>query len=243
MIEQVWYVSYGSHMLSESLLAALQGGPIPGGHGTEPGCRDQAPPQDERAVIIPHPLYFASRSPKWQGSAVAFIDSEAAGVTYGRAWLLSTEQCADMIRMVNGTEADSPVPFVNVPSDLASGAYTGLKGPFGRLLQLGALEGKPLLTITSAKPFSVQACRIPQTHYLQICIAGLRECFNLSKQAIRKYLKDCPGIAGAISGGAIERLYLACSDNDAEEAQIERSSEGDVSLGSDLPYTEGAYDE
>jgi hypothetical protein len=52
----------------------IQGGTPEGASEGQVGCTDPTPPLDDRPVRLPHRLFFAGRSAKWENGGVAFIE-------------------------------------------------------------------------------------------------------------------------------------------------------------------------
>ena len=73
----VWYASYGSNLLRRRFMTYIQGGTPEGAAEGQVGCTDPTPPLDDRPVRIPHRLFFAGRSVKWENGGVAFIEGSS----------------------------------------------------------------------------------------------------------------------------------------------------------------------
>lgn len=90
----VWYASYGSNMLEERFLKYITGGSYEGRDYY--GCRNKSLPLASRPVFIPHPVYFANKSGTWGGCGAAFLDTSKKGGSYGRMYLITSEQYEDL---------------------------------------------------------------------------------------------------------------------------------------------------
>ena len=203
MSERVWYVSYGSNLLSERFLCYIQGGTAPGSTKPESGCRDRTLPHDERAVFLQHQLFFALRSGRWQG-AVAFIDHEPGdNTTYARAYNITREQFCDVVRQENND------PELEVPIDaaLADGHAQVGNGWYSRLVKLGELDGEPMLSFTHPEPLAQHEPAKPSKAYLTVIIAGLQECYGLKEPAVSEYLLKLPGVSEHYRKGILGKLY------------------------------------
>ncbi len=202
----IWYAAYGADLLWDCMERHLTGGTLVDDAEPLPGCSDPRPPRDERALLIPHRLYFAGRARHWSAGAEAFIDpqTDPEATTFGRAWRVSRAQLIDLVREKNGR----PTLAVDVDALLAAGELQlTRKTPYGHLIRLADLDDVPVVACCSARPFRPAVAKPPAHAYLGTMIAGLRETFNLGSQGVRSYLKDLPGIAGHFSGNAIERIH------------------------------------
>jgi hypothetical protein len=184
---EVWYVSYGSNMLQARLAVYLEGGIPPGGTRKNPGARDPRPPRRSVPVDLPGALYFAGESPQW-GGGVAFYDHEATGPTYARAYLVTAEQFADiaaqeMYRIP--TEGD-PIEAVAL-SGLVDGRHHVGPGRYETLVEVGRLDGAPMLTFTAPHGIDHVPHTRPATGYLRMLGDGLRESRGWSEEEIAVY--------------------------------------------------------
>ncbi|MDA3960138.1 MAG: hypothetical protein PF961_05075 [Planctomycetota bacterium] len=205
----VWYAAYGSNLLEARFACYILGGKPPGGSRKQPGARDQSPPLDERAGFCHLPVYFAQRSAQWQGAGVAFLDHEgdASETTLTRRWLITREQFEDVLRQENGDE-EAVFDAATLDTVCSEGMADCSPGWYGRVVCLGEDAGVPVITCTAPRPLAEQSPERPGKLYLQCLIAGIRETFALTKPAVRKYLKDLPGIAG-LPAAALDKAFDA----------------------------------
>lgn len=182
----VWYAAYGSNLDGARLRCYLSGGRPPGGGRVHPGCRDHTPPREDRPLVLPFTLYFGGRSTVWGGGAVAFVDPEpdpAAG-TLARGWLIEQEQLADLLAQERGRlPGDDVVPFADLG---AMGSLTLGTGWYEHVLLCGAIDGRPVVTFTSAQPVPVGR---PHRSYLDRLVAGLVESHGLTAEEAEAYLE------------------------------------------------------
>jgi len=153
----VWYACYGSNLCADRFMRYIE------------RCADHTPPRDSKPVIIPHKLYFAKASAKWENKAVAFVEPlPAEGVrTLGRAYLISKEQFADIQLMECGQSK---------------------KGWYRHELKLGVIGKYPISCFTSP---GILAANNPSEKYLDVIRKGLRETWpELGREAHEKYLAD-----------------------------------------------------
>lgn len=191
----VWYTSYGSNMAARRLAVYLQGGTVTGATRVYPGCRNPAAPRADRAVRMPHELYFTGTSQIWHG-AVAFLDHArtSAPVSYGRAWLLTVDQLADVLAQEcwaePGTVALDPVALAR----LAPGATRSLgEGRYDTLLALDPIDGVPAVTFTAPWRLAEVTPAAPTAAYLAMLAAGIREATGASDATLLAYLAGRPG--------------------------------------------------
>lgn len=68
------YAAYGSNLLEERFIVYIKGGTYKGRHYK--GCTDKTEPVNMGWMYIPHRLYFAKKSSRWENKGVAFISYE-----------------------------------------------------------------------------------------------------------------------------------------------------------------------
>ena len=102
--QYVWYVTYGSSMRKEQLLAYINGGLFRANGKTYRGCTDKSPPLRDKPFLLPFDLYFGNESKSWNGSGVAFIDADTPGVTLGRAYLITEEQFFEIQKQAGASD-------------------------------------------------------------------------------------------------------------------------------------------
>ncbi len=224
MSNLVWYASYGSNLSYDRFLCYLEGGKADGASGKQPGCTDPTEPREERAVFIPHKLFFARNSRQWKGS-VAFLDprptpaSKPAPQTWGRAYLLTKEQCADIFRQEN----KNPELDLDWEAVITNGYHDSGTSWYNRLLLVEAdREGHPMVTITGSDTSQTGQTKPPSEAYLAHIVEGLHDTYHLGRQGTVNYLKNIPGIKGAWSNKQLAKLW---DDHIAVEPEEETAEE------------------
>jgi hypothetical protein len=173
---EVWYVSYGSNMSSARLEAYLSGGVPPGGNRANPGARDATPPRRSVPVDLPGALYFAGDSPQW-GGGVAFYDHDAAGgPTAARAYLVTAAQFADVAaqEMYRIPQEGDPLEEV-VVQGIDGGRHHVGPGRYETLVEVGRLDGAPMLLFTSPHGIDHVEHSRPSEAYVAMLATGLHE--------------------------------------------------------------------
>lgn len=184
----VWYVSYGSNMSSVRLACYIEGGCPPGGTRTNPGARDPRPPRRSIGVELPGAVYFAGTSSQW-GGGVAFYDHEAPGPTAGCAYLVTAEQFADIAaqEMYRIPDPEDPLQEV-VLGGLDNGRHHVGPGHYETLVEVGRIDGAPMLTFTAPHGIDHVPHTAPSAEYLAMLRAGLHESHGWDEQRIEAYL-------------------------------------------------------
>lgn len=190
----VWYVSYGSNMSAARLTAYLEGGVPPGGRRRNPGARDDSPPRRSVPVDLPGALYFAGHSPQW-GGGVAFYDHDAtgprgAGPTAARAYLLTAEQFTDvaaqeMYRVPQEGDALEEV----VIGGIDGGRHHAGPGHYETLVEVGRLDGAPMLLFTAPHGIDHVEHTQPSPGYLTMLAEGLRESRQWDDEEVAAYFR------------------------------------------------------
>ena len=189
---EVWYVSYGSNMSAARLAAYIEGGAPPGGSRTNPGARDRSLPRRTIAVDLPGALYFAGRSPQW-GGGVAFYDHHArepgaGGPTAARAYLVTAGQFADIAaqEMYRIPQAGDPIEEI-VLGGIDGGVHRAGPGRYETLVEVGRLEGAPLLLFTAPDGIHHVEHAKPSAAYLAMLAQGLKESRQWDERDVAAY--------------------------------------------------------
>ncbi len=184
----VWYVSYGSNMSESRLSAYLEGGVPPGGKRANPGARDSSPPRRSVPVDLPGALYFAGNSPQWHGG-VAFYDHDGeGGPTAARAYLITAHQFADIAAQEMYRVPQEGDPLVEVViGGIDGGRHHVGPGRYETLVEVGQLEGFPLLLFTAPHGIDHVEHTRPSPAYLAMLADGLRESRQWGEEQIAAY--------------------------------------------------------
>lgn len=189
---EVWYVSYGSNMSEQRLFAYLEGGTPPGGNRRNPGARDTTRPRRSLPVDLPGSLYFAGQSSQWSGG-VAFYDHDdtSRGPTAARAYLITAEQFADV-----ATQEMQRVPQVGDPLEevvlggIDGGRHRAGPGHYETLVEVGRLEGAPLLLFTAPHGMQHVEHTQPSPAYIAMLAEGLRESRKWDDDRVERYFRE-----------------------------------------------------
>lgn len=184
---EVWYVSYGSNMCEARLATYLAGGRPQGGAVTYVGARDDSPPRATLPVELPGRLYFAGASPVW-GGGVAFYDHDVPGPTPARAYRITAAQFADVAaqEMHRIPEPGDPLEEVIV-NGLETGRHEAGPGHYETLIEVGELDGLPMLTFTAPHGHDAVDHTEPTAAYLAMLAEGLRESRGWTEEEIEAY--------------------------------------------------------
>ncbi len=200
---EVWYVSYGSNLSASRLAAYLQGGVPPGGRRHNPGARDGSPPRRSVPVDLPGALYFAGDSSQW-GGGVAFYDHDAQetgqGGTAARAYLITAQQFADIAaqEMYRVPQEGDPLEEV-VVGGIDGGRHHVGPGHYETLVEVGRLEGAPMLLFTAPHGIDHVRHTRPSPAYLAMLAEGLRDSRLWDDDDVAAYFDrviDVPGASG-----------------------------------------------
>ncbi|CAL9524435.1 hypothetical protein SUDANB145_03890 [Streptomyces sp. enrichment culture] len=202
--ELVWYTSYGSNTHLGRLSAYLRGGRPPGAGRTYPGCRDPAPPARSLPVELSGALYFATRSPVWQGGR-AFYDPGADGRVLARAHLVTVEQFSDIAaqEMYREPGADGGLDLTGV---LTRGRAVLGDGRYETLVCAGQIDGLPALTFTAPWGMHDVPWLAPSLPYLRFLASGLLSAGAWDLPAVAEYVAACPGAEGRWSAAELTAL-------------------------------------
>jgi hypothetical protein len=201
-MSQVWYVSYGSNMSSARFACYLSGGRPPGGSRANPGARDRTPPARTVPVDLPGTVYFAGESPQW-GGGVAFYDHGRPGRTAARGYLVTRGQFADIAaqEMYRAPQEGDPLEDL-IGAPLPDGRQVLGPGRYETLLEVGRLDGLPLLTFTSPHGLDGVEHTRPARAYLATVATGLRETRGWDDAQVASYLASIGPGRGVEQGAA-----------------------------------------
>ena len=195
----VWYVSYGSNLSSERFRVYLEGGRAPGRATAQAGARDRSLWSADRSVHLDRRLFFAGWSGGW-GGGVAHVDPApgsadptVAGPTLARAYLVTVEQFQDVLAQESGRPVGTEVDLAPA---LASGQAVVGEGTYDRVLAIGTLEGRPMLTFTTPRAPRELTPNRPSVAYLATIVAGLVESHGLTEPEARDHLQPAVRAAG-----------------------------------------------
>ncbi len=136
-IRYVWYAAYGSNICFDRFMEYIQ------------GCNDKTPPIKSKPITIPHNIYFAYRSTKWEQKGVAFLDDSQPGLSLGRMYLITAAQFADIQRMEGSI--------------------------YSKQIELGTDDSIPVFTFSS--PTKRTDVNVPSAKYVQRIMQGLKETY------------------------------------------------------------------
>lgn len=207
-IREVWYACYGSNIRKERFMCYINGGTPPGALKNFTGCTDKSEPKDSRTITIDHDLYFAMKSPTWNGGGICFLKPEknSSAKTLGRTYLINTSQFRDLVRQELKFEGEISIDFDELQK---KGFYNCLKdGRYGLLLYLGEIDGAPIVSFTS-EIFLEDEINRPDDQYLLTIIRGLKEIYPFHDDKIFEYLEDKIGIKNRISSTELREIIKA----------------------------------
>lgn len=149
----IWYACYGSNTNEKYFL-----------HRYLFECSDKTYLKKQTQVMIPHELYFANHSSRWQDEGVAFIDPEynKEAQTLGRAYLITENQFKEIRQM---------------------------EGPswYDRVIDLEEIEDYPAKTFTHSIRWEFNA---PSMEYLNVISDGLWSTYVENEMSLSKQNKQ-----------------------------------------------------
>jgi len=81
---------------------------------------------------------------------------------------------------------------------------------YGKIINVGELEGLPVLTFTALWNDQTLSYSKPGNNYLKTIIEGLRENFDLNNREIFNYLSNLKGLADVEQVGTLNVLIAEC---------------------------------
>lgn len=161
MKEYVYYICYGSNLLSARFLLYITGGKNKELNIKQTGCEDKSLPKEMIKYELPYDIYFAKKSKTWENMGVAFLDTTKKGHSYTKGYLITKEQYLEISKQ-EGSWYDNE-------------------------LYLGEYNSYPLYTFTSSEKYPQTK---PGDKYLNVIKQGLNETHvALTQKEINDYLK------------------------------------------------------
>jgi hypothetical protein len=157
------YAAYGSNLLKERLLAYIKGGKFE--NRDYDSCKkDTSEPESLGWMFVPHRLYFAKKSRRWDSQGVAFLSCKK-------------EETPDFYAVVRLWKV-SEIQFECIKRQ--EGAW------YNHELILGEKDGLIIKTMTGCWEKEVNP---PSERYLQVIKRGLKETTEWSDKEIENYLR------------------------------------------------------
>jgi succinyl-diaminopimelate desuccinylase len=204
----VWYATYGSGIWKNHFMHSITGEHSPEDLRDYVGCKDKTPPKKEVFVSLPHQFYFAGDCPqhnKYGGGGCIFIDpkSDSVANTVSRAYLISTEQFAEIVAQENFHKGTLDLPFAEA-AHKGHATIPSCEGEYNELVYCGEREGYPIFSITASHKDELAA---PSPAYISMLCKGLSESKNIDQQEAIDYLLNAPGVAGFYHKKDLARMF------------------------------------
>lgn len=159
----ILYAAYGSNILRERFYAYIMGGEFLGVEYS--GCKDKTEPEDFGTILVPHRIYFAKSSKRWNNGGVAFLSLKEEKDPYYyalvRLWKINRYQFDDI--------------------QAQEGAW------YSEIMNLGKKK-YDIITFTGKMDFEKEK-NPPSDEYLQIITKGLIQVKGFSVGECDQYLK------------------------------------------------------
>lgn len=223
----VWYASYGSNCFRERFHCYIRGGRYKDNITEHTGCRDNTLPFEEKNIIINHKLYFAKKSKSWDSGGVCFIglDKDEKERTFGKMYLITQEQFADVVKQETRSAEDIEIDF---DSAIKAGQTEVVNNSwYGNVLHLGTEKGCPIFTFTNSA--NLTDFNRPSESYLETIVKGVIVNYNLSPDQIQLYLLSRPGVINNYNEQELDEIIVKCLD---EKNIITETTETSVAKGS-----------
>jgi hypothetical protein len=137
------------------------------------------------------------------GGGRAFYDRNLPGAAAARAYLITSEQLADIVSQEMHRTIGADLDLTAV---LATGRVALGPGRYETLLHLADFGGHPMLTFTAPWRATDVRWRPPSASYLRVLKAGLRETYGWTDYRSGCYLASLPGARGHWTAADIAAL-------------------------------------
>lgn len=185
-MRRVWYAAYGSNCWEARLGVYLKGGYLPEVGRSSAGSSDSSPPSDSMPFVFLRRLRFAGHARSWGGTAPAHLSDEA-GLTLGRAWLVSWRQFEDIFAQENGNEYQP----LRLPE--RSGTTVVEESPYGRVANLGWFANSPIVGFDCPPTLQLSTGE-PSDEYLTAILRGLVQTYRLAPEQLARHLGQAKGL-------------------------------------------------
>lgn len=157
------YAAYGSNLLKERFMVYIKGGEYRGRYYK--GSSDKEDSIDSGWIYVPHRLYFAKQSPRWDNKGVAFlscgVERNKDYYTVVRLWRISEIQFEDIKKQEGRIWYDKE-------------------------LYLGEKDGLEIKTVTGNWESEKNE---PSQGYLDVIKRGIKETTSWEDSKIERYLR------------------------------------------------------
>ncbi|HJP17001.1 MAG TPA: hypothetical protein QF762_08550 [Acidimicrobiales bacterium] len=183
--QEVWYVAYGSNLLTARMLAYLEGSTEDSLWGKHRGAKDPTFPRDAQKIEVPYPIRFGGYSQRWKGGVAWCPHKVLSGkeiAPIGRAWRITRGQLADIVAQENRKETKE----ISIPDNFPKPgeAFKTNDGLIDLLISLDQIVGVPAVTLGSSSPPPPGP---PSPSYRAVLVAGMSE-MGLTSAEIMEYL-------------------------------------------------------
>lgn len=176
----VYYACYGSNLMGDCFMDYMSAGR----KGDDRMDEDKF---ESYRVELPHNLYFASIGEP--SGAAAFLDVDSPGLALGRIWRISRAQFTTLA-LLECRADHQELPWEQILGNPST--VLDLPGCYNRIVNLGTVDGTPVLTVTSPKSEydHKRAGKIesPRYDYTEILMIGALETSRLSSKDIQPFL-------------------------------------------------------
>jgi hypothetical protein len=185
--DPVWYVAYGSNLLTARFHAYITGCGDEAPWGAHRGSTDTTLPAGDRQVVVPYAVFFGGDSLRWNG-ACCFCPVEQPSAerlpVVGRAWLVRWGQLADIVAQENRLPSSAASLPDQVPGPTEP--VRVIDGVIDLLLGMEAIDGHPACTLASSRPAPAAP---PSSSYRLVLAAGMAE-MGLPDDVAERHLLD-----------------------------------------------------
>lgn len=160
----ILYAAYGSNLLLERFYAYIKGTEFNG--VKYEGCQDKTEPEDYGSLLVPHKLYFAKKSERWEEGGVAFLSLKEESDPYYYA----------LVRLRKITYSQ----FNDIQRQ--EGSW------YNQIINLGKKDKLDIITFTGPEEFEKEK-NLPSDSYLDIIKKGLIQTKGWSVGECEQYIK------------------------------------------------------
>jgi hypothetical protein len=194
-LNTVWYVAYGSNLALDRFRCYVSGGRPAGGMRDYTGCRDPSEPAGILSLQISGGLVFSGESKVWTGGS-AFYDPYADARVAARAYLITTDQFADVVAQeMRRPPGGSFALALSAVAQAVDTVHAMGPGRYETITRTGVRDGVPMLTMTHGEAGLLEPAA-PSAPYLRWISAGLREAHGWDAGQVADYLSGAVGVKG-----------------------------------------------
>lgn len=186
-MNKVYYISYGSNLLSERFITYITGGYVKGNTKNHVGSRDKSLPKNKIHLKLRGTIIMSGHSKNWGGGYAFYNPNIKMDTVLASGYLITWQQFEDVTAQENGLNPGDIT--IDLSQIIKKGSILIERGQYDKIIFLGYYDGVPMLTFTSSTVDELTKS-IASKAYIDVIEDGIRETFksNITESEITAYI-------------------------------------------------------